>query len=69
MAFDEKTGKILWETMLSAPVSGYPVSFSVSGKQYVAVATGSSLVATSSNRMTPEIKAGNVSNMYVFALP
>jgi alcohol dehydrogenase (cytochrome c) len=69
MAFDEKTGKILWETNLGAPVSGYPVSFSVNGKQYIAVATGASLVANSSLRLTPEIKPGTASNMHVFALP
>jgi PQQ-dependent dehydrogenase (methanol/ethanol family) len=69
MAFDEKTGKILWETNLGSPVSGYPVSFSVGGKQYIAVATGASLVATSTLRLTPELKPGNMSNMYVFALP
>jgi PQQ-dependent dehydrogenase (methanol/ethanol family) len=69
MAFDERTGKILWETNLGSPVSGYPVAFAVDGKQYIAVATGSSLVANSSLRLTPEIKPSNTSSMYVFALP
>jgi len=41
----------------------------VDGKQYIAVATGSSLVANSSLRLTPEIKPSNTSSMYVFALP
>jgi alcohol dehydrogenase (cytochrome c) len=26
-AFDERTGKVLWETNLGAPVSGYPITF------------------------------------------
>ena len=69
MAFDEKTGKILWETNLGSPVSGYPVAFSIGGKQYVAVSTGGSLVAGSTNRLTPETKTSNTANMYVFALP
>ena len=47
MAFDEKTGKVLWETNLGSPVSGYPVAFAVNGKEYVAVSTGPSLVANS----------------------
>src|SRR4030095_14813774 len=45
MAFDERNGKIMWETNLGAPVSGYPISFAVNGKQYIAVNTGGSLVA------------------------
>ena len=69
MAFDEKTGKVLWQTNLGSPVSGYPVAFAVNGKEYVAVSTGPSLVANSANRLTPEIKTTNASNMYVFAVP
>ena len=44
-AFDQETGKVLWEVNLGSPISGYPVSFAVDGKQYVAVSTGSSLTA------------------------
>jgi len=69
MAFDERNGKILWETNLGSPVSGYPVAFAVNGKQYVAVSTGPSLVANASLRLTPELKPSNTSSMYVFALP
>ena len=69
MAFDEKTGKVLWQTNLGSPVSGYPVAFAVNGKEYVAVSTGPSLVANSANRLTPEIKTTSASNMYVFAVP
>ena len=36
-ALDDKTGKVLWETDLGSPVSGYPITFAVDGKQYVAV--------------------------------
>jgi alcohol dehydrogenase (cytochrome c) len=69
-AFDDKTGKVLWETNLGSPVSGFPITFSVGGKQYVAVATGSSLVANSGLRLTPEIRPpGTAANIYVFALP
>jgi PQQ-dependent dehydrogenase (methanol/ethanol family) len=68
-AFDDKTGKVLWETNLGAPVSGFPVTFSASGKQYVAVTTGPSLVASSALRLTPELQPGNAANIFVFALP
>jgi alcohol dehydrogenase (cytochrome c) len=39
-AIDVKSGKILWQTRLGTGVQGYPVSFSVDGKQYIAVTTG-----------------------------
>jgi PQQ-dependent dehydrogenase (methanol/ethanol family) len=68
-AFDDRTGKVLWETNLGSPVSGFPVSYSVDGKQYVAVSTGTSLVASAALRLTPELKPGNAASIYVFALP
>ncbi len=54
---------------LGAPVSGFPITFAVDGKQYVAVTTGNSLVSNSTNRLTPELKPGAVGQVYVFALP
>jgi PQQ-dependent dehydrogenase (methanol/ethanol family) len=69
-AFNDETGEVLWEVDLESPVSGYPVSFAVDGKQYVAVATGSSLVANSMNRLTPEIAPeSSRPTLHVFALP
>jgi alcohol dehydrogenase (cytochrome c) len=68
-ALDDKTGKVLWETNLGSPVSGFPVVFAINGKQYVAVTTGASLVANSSGRLTPELKPANAANVFVFALP
>ena len=68
-AFDDRTGKVLWSINLGSPVSGYPVTFAVDGKQYVAVSTGPSLVAGATVRMTPEFKPGAANQMYVFALP
>jgi PQQ-dependent dehydrogenase (methanol/ethanol family) len=69
-AFDDTTGDVLWETNLGAPVSGFPVSFAVDGKQYVAVTTGGSLVAGAARRVTPELTGEPTpSQVYVFALP
>ena len=39
-AYDVRTGKMLWQTRLGTSVQGFPVSFSIGGKQYVAVTTG-----------------------------
>ena len=68
-AFDDKTGKVLWETNLGSPVSGFPITYASGGKQYVAVTTGPSLVSTSALGLTPELKPGNGANIFVFALP
>jgi PQQ-dependent dehydrogenase (methanol/ethanol family) len=68
-AFDQDSGKILWETNLGAPVTGYPITYSVRGKQYVAVSVGNSLASSSLNRLAEELKPGNASNVFVFALP
>jgi alcohol dehydrogenase (cytochrome c) len=68
-AWDDRSGKVLFEVNLGAPVSGYPISYAVDGKQYVAVPTGGSLVAGSTNRLTPELKPSTTSNVYIFALP
>ena len=68
-ALDDRSGRILWETNLGAPVSGFPISFAVDGKQYVAVTTGNSLVSNSTNRLTPELRPSAAANVYVFALP
>ena len=68
-ALDDKTGKVLWEVNLGSPVSGFPITYAVDGKQYVAVTTGNSLVANTALRLTPELKPGNAANVFVFALP
>ncbi len=69
-AFDAQTGEVLWELPLSGPVTGYPISSAVDGKQYVAVAVGG---GTSGQRhlaqLYPELKAPEGSNiLMVFAL-
>ena len=71
-AFDVKTGKILWETRLGTSVQGFPVSFSVGGKQYIAVTTG---LGGGSPRQVPATIAPEINYppngnaLYVFALP
>jgi len=67
-AFDQENGKVLWDVNLGSPVTGYPITYSVGGKQYVAVSVGNSLVSTGLIRLTPELKPSNSSNVFVFAV-
>ena len=39
-AYDESNGKVLWETRLNDMPSSCPITYSVNGKQYVAVVVG-----------------------------
>ena len=66
-AFDQQTGQVLWEINLGSPVAGYPISFAVDERQYVAVATGTG--AGINLRMTPELRPSRGNNLFVFALP
>ena len=68
-AFDQRTGAVLWDVNLGSPVTGYPITYSVRGKQYVAVSVGNSLVSSGLNRLTPELLPSNANNIFVFALP
>jgi PQQ-dependent dehydrogenase (methanol/ethanol family) len=67
-AFDDQTGAVLWDINLGSPVTGYPITYSVRGKQYVAVSVGNSLVSSGLNRLAPELLPSNSSNIFVFAL-
>jgi len=70
-AFDDTTGKVLWEVRTNNAVNGFPITYSVNGKQYVAVATGNgSSQMKALATLTPEIgtpDGGSV--LWVFALP
>lgn len=68
-ALDQSSGEVLWEINLGSSVTGYPVSFAVDGRQYVAVGTGSSVTTAGQRRLLPGITAGSENRLYVFALP
>ena len=68
-AFDQASGKVLWEMNLGSPVNGFPVTYTANGKQYVVVSTGASLVSTGVSRLAPELKQGSANRLYVFSLP
>ncbi len=65
-AFDQTSGEVLWEINLGSPVTGFPISFAVDGRQYVVASTG-----TSSNfgSLHPELNPSSGNNLFVFALP
>jgi alcohol dehydrogenase (cytochrome c) len=71
-AIDVSTGKVLWQARLGTSVQGFPISFSVDGKQYVAVPTG---LGGGSPRQVPGLIAPDIHHptngnaLYVFALP
>jgi alcohol dehydrogenase (cytochrome c) len=69
-AFDAETGKVLWEVPLSGPVTAYPISYAVDGKQYVAVAVGGGSAGQRHlAQLYPELRAPAGSNLLmVFAL-
>ena len=70
-AWDDATGKVVWQIRTNNAINGFPVSYSVNGKQYVAVSVGNgSTHAKSLATLTPELVApdgGSV--LWVFALP
>src|SRR5687767_6339139 len=71
-AVDVRTGKILWQTRLATSVQGFPITFAVDGRQYVAVTTG---LGGGSPRLVPatiipEVRVPTTGQaIYVFALP
>jgi alcohol dehydrogenase (cytochrome c) len=70
-AFDADNGQIVWQTRLHARVSGGAATYSVNGRQYIAIAAGGGPVVIGAPlQQTPEADAVNEGNvMYVFALP
>ncbi len=69
-AFDAENGSVLWEIPLSGPVTGYPMSYSADGKQYIAVAVGGGTAGTGHMaQLYPELNPPVSSNvLLVFAL-
>jgi alcohol dehydrogenase (cytochrome c) len=71
-AVDVRNGRILWRTRLATSVQGFPVSFEIDGRQYVAVTTG---LGGGSPRLVPDLLAPEIDPptrghaLYVFALP
>jgi len=58
-AFDADTGRIVWETILGGAIENSTITYSVNGKQYIAVLTGDG------GQRSPN----NHNAIYAFALP
>ncbi len=72
-AFDANTGETLWSTKLPTSIQGFPITFAVDGKQYLAVPTGTGGASWGTMLpadLTPEAKRPDAGNgVFVFALP
>ena len=69
MAFNTKTGELLWHSVLGSALHGFPVSYATNGKQYIAVQTGMGVFRALTSLISPEIyqpEGGNA--IYVFEL-
>jgi len=64
-AFDDETGQVLWQINLGSAVTGFPITYAVDGRQYVAVSTGPPRFID----LTPELHPSVGNNLFVFALP
>ena len=60
---------MLWEVNLGSPVTGFPITYAIEGRQYVAVSTGNSRTVAYFSSLTPELRPSMGNNLFVFALP
>jgi alcohol dehydrogenase (cytochrome c) len=69
-ALDAENGQILWQTRLASQAVGGTVTYSVNGRQYIAIPAGGGGINAAAIRMTPDVDAVSGGNaVYVFALP
>ena len=74
-AYDVQTGEQLWQTRLTTMSSGFPITYAVEGKQYVAVGAGQPLAGASWASILPadllreKRNPRGGSGIFVFALP
>ncbi len=65
-AYDEDTGRVLWQKELAGPIDGVPAVYELGGRQFVAVSVGAE-DARAAGAIGPQQRAG--SEYVVFALP
>lgn len=69
-AFNAQNGKILWQTILNGSVGGRPMTYSVNGRQYLAIAAAGESQGNALLGLTPELTTARGGNtLFVFALP
>jgi alcohol dehydrogenase (cytochrome c) len=75
LALDASTGDVLWELPVSSSIGGFPMTYMVDGRQYLAIPVGRNKLVQFSASLTPEAiapadaKEGKGSALLVFALP
>jgi len=69
-ALDGNTGQVLWQTRLASAPNATPVTFSVKGRQYVAIVSGTGGdQASQTEQATPEqVPSAPATTIYVFGL-
>jgi alcohol dehydrogenase (cytochrome c) len=69
-ALDADSGKVLFQSRLPSQAVGGAVTYSVNGRQYVAITAGGGPIVATLQSLSPEadMTSGN-NGMYVFALP
>jgi alcohol dehydrogenase (cytochrome c) len=70
--YDSADGELLWSTRLGDVPSGAPISYSVNGRQYIAVVAGyGTMLSGGYLPLVPEIAVPTTpsSSIYVFELP
>jgi alcohol dehydrogenase (cytochrome c) len=69
-ALDADRGEVLWQTRLPSQAVGGTVTYSINGRQYIAISAGGGPIAALGVGLTPEADTASGGNaMYVFALP
>ena len=69
-ALHSETGKLLWQTRLNGDVSGAPVTYTIDGKQYIAVGSGGRAAPTTTLGRLVGVDVPQGSGVvWVFALP
>ncbi len=71
-AFDDTTGKELWQVRMNDVPSSCPISYSVKGRQYIAVVVGNGGQESQTfPTIVPEIQnpQEHASSIWVFELP
>src|SRR5262249_34129819 len=69
-ALDVDNGRVVWQTRLPTQAVGGAVTYSINGRQYIAIAAGGGPIAALGVGLTPEADTVSGNNaMYVFALP
>ena len=67
LALDDTTGKVLWKFQTGSTVRSQPITYTVDGRQYVAIGSGGGGLAVTLVGEVPRRTLG--STLVVFALP